>query len=127
MGKITGLGGAFLKVNDPQALADWYQQYLGINFNGGVYTVFPFTDEEDKLTPGYNVFSFFKKDSTYFAPSEKQVMINLRVADLPGLLEELRAKGVTVVGDMMDGEYGKFGWILDLEGNKVELWEPPVD
>ncbi len=126
MGKITGFGGVFIKAADPQALAEWYEQHLGINFNGNVYTGFSFTDEEGKLIPGYNVLSFFKTDTDYFEPSEKQAMLNLRVSDLPALLEKLKGEGVTVVGDMMDEEYGKFGWILDPEGNKVELWEPPV-
>jgi|SRR5688572_12362515 predicted enzyme related to lactoylglutathione lyase len=126
MGKITGLGGVFIKASDPKALADWYQQHLGIDFNGNIYVDFPFADPGGKLTPGYNVLSFFKEDSPYFHPSTKQAMLNLRVADLPGLLEKFRNEGVEIVGDPVDEEYGKFAWILDLEGNKVELWEPPV-
>ena len=78
------------------------------------------------MTSGYNVLSFFKADSNYFDPSDKQVMINLRVNDLFALLDELKEKGVTIVGDPMDEEYGKFGWIMDPEGNKIELWEPPI-
>jgi predicted enzyme related to lactoylglutathione lyase len=124
MAGITGLGGVFIKANDPKALADWYQQYLGINFNGNVYTDFSFTGPDGKVTPGSNVLSFFKADSPYFAPSEKPAMLNLRVNDLMEFLKQLKSKGVTVVGDPLDEEYGKFGWILDLEGNKIELWEP---
>lgn len=120
MGKITGLGGLFLKATDPKALAQWYQQKLGIDFNGSVYTTFPLEGS------GYNVLSFFKSDSDYFKPSEKQAMLNLRVEGLKELLADLSAAGVSVVGDMIDEEYGKFGWILDLEGNKIELWEPPA-
>ncbi len=126
MGKITGLGGVFIKATDPQSLAAWYQQHLGIDFNGNIYVDFPFADKENNLTPGYNVLSFFKEDSPYFHPSSKQAMINLRVMDLFGLLDQLKSNGVEVVGDTVDEEYGKFGWILDLEGNKIELWEPPV-
>ena len=126
MGKITGLGGVFIKANDPKALAEWYQQHLGINFNGNVYTDFPLTDEQGKVLPGSNVLSFFKVDTDYFDPSKKQTMINLRVEGLFELLDKLKAEGVTIVGDPMDEDYGKFGWILDLEGNKIELWEPPA-
>src|SRR5687767_10977129 len=125
MGKIIGLGGVFIKARDPKGLAVWYQEKLGINFDGQVYTGFYFTDETGKVGPGYNVLSFFKQDSDYFSPSEKQLMLNLRVEGLPELLEDLKGKGVTVVGDMADeGDFGKFGWVLDPEGNKIELWEP---
>ena len=125
MGKITGLGGPFIKATDPQALADWYQEKLGIQFNGSTYVVMPFAPagEEPK---GFNIFSFFKSDNDYFSPSSKGTMVNFRVEDLEGLLNDLKAKGVTVVGEMMAEEYGKFGWIMDPDGNKLELWEPPV-
>ena len=125
MKRVTGLGGIFIKTRDPKAMAAWYQEHLGIDFSNQVYVDLPFTDEEGKITPGSNVLSFFKSDSTYFAPSEKQVMINLRVHDLFALLEQLKTEGVTMVGDPMDEVYGKFGWIMDPEGNKIELWEPP--
>ena len=116
----------FIKARDPKALAAWYEEKLGIGFNNTVYADMPFTDADGKITPGSNVLSFFKSDSDYFKPSEKQVMINLRVQGLFALLDELKAKGVTVVGDPMDEAYGKFGWIMDPEGNKIELWEPPA-
>lgn len=124
--QVTGLGGVFIKANDPKALAAWYQKFLGIGFNNNIYVDLPFTDEEGKLTPGYNVLSFFKAGSNYFDPSDKQVMLNLRVHDLFTLLDQLKAEGVTIVGDPLDEEYGKFGWIMDPEGNKIELWEPPI-
>lgn len=126
MGKVTGLGGVFIKANEPQALAAWYQQHLGIDFNGNIYVDFPFAGKENKLTAGYNVLSFFKEDSPYFHPSEKKAMINLRVSDLFGLLDQLKKEGVEIVGEPVDEQYGKFGWILDIEGNKIELWEPPA-
>lgn len=126
MKQVTGLGGVFIKANDPKALAAWYQEFLGIGFNNNSHIDLPFTDGEGKLTPGYNVLSFFKSDSAYFDPSDKQVMLNLRVYDLFALLDQLKAGGVTIVGDPLDEEYGKFGWILDPEDNKIELWEPPV-
>jgi predicted enzyme related to lactoylglutathione lyase len=127
MGKITGLGGVFIKSSDPKALSEWYEQNLGIGFNGSPYTVFPFTDAQNQIQPGYNILSFFKADSPYFEPSEKATMLNLRVNDLHAVLDSLRSKGVTLVGDPIDTEYGKFGWMLDPEGNKIELWEPPVE
>jgi len=126
MQRVIGLGGPFIKANDPKALAAWYEKHLGIAFKGLTYTVWPFEPAEDEeKKPGYNVFTFFKKDSSYFAPSEKQVMINLIVSDLFGLLAVLNEEGVQIVGEPMDEDYGKFGWILDPEGNKIELWEPP--
>lgn len=127
MERVIGLGGPFIKANDPKALAAWYEKHLGIAFNGSVYTVWPFVNEDESKKTGYNVLSFFKNDADYFAPSEKQVMLNFIVKDLFALLAVLKEEGVTIIGEPMDDkDYGKFGWILDLEGNKIELWEPPV-
>ena len=125
MAKITGLGGVFIKSADPKALAAWYQEYLGIDFNGNIYVDFSLADPQGKVLPGSNVLSFFKDDTDYFQPSTKPVMINLRVAGLADLMEKLKQKGVEQVGKPMDEVYGKFAWILDPEGNKIELWEPP--
>jgi len=125
MKKITGLGGVFIKAKDPKTLAAWYQEVLGIGFNNNTYVDMPFTDESGQITPGSNVLSFFKSDAEYFKPSDKQVMLNLRVDDLFSLLDELRNNNITIVGDPVDEEYGKFGWIMDPEGNKIELWQPP--
>jgi predicted enzyme related to lactoylglutathione lyase len=126
MERVIGLGGPFIKANDPKALAAWYEKHLGISFNGTVYTDWPFDNKDGSKKAGNNVLSFFKNDSDYFAPSEKQVMLNFIVKDLFALLAVLKEEGVTIVGDPMDEEYGKFGWILDPEGNKIELWEPPA-
>ena len=126
MGKIIGLGGVFIKASDPKSLADWYQRHLGIDFNGNIYVDFPTADQDGKATAGYNVLSFFKEDSPYFQPSTKHAMLNLRVSGLFNLLERLKNEGVEIIGDPLDEEYGKFGWIVDPEGNKIELWEPPV-
>lgn len=126
MQRVIGLGGPFMKSNDPKALAAWYEKHLGIPFKGLTYTVWPFeTAGEEEKKPGYNVFSFFKKDSDYFDPSQKEVMVNFIVADLFALLPVLKEEGVTIAGEAIDEEYGKFGWIIDPEGNKIELWEPP--
>ena len=126
MERVIGLGGPFIKANDPKAMVAWYEKHLGFSFNGTVYTDWQFTNQDGSKKRGYNVLSFFKNDSDYFAPSEKQVMLNFIVKDLFALLAVLKEEGVTIVGEPMDEEYGKFGWILDPEGNKIELWEPPI-
>lgn len=126
MERVIGLGGPFIKANDPKTLVAWYEKHLGISFNGTVYADWQFTNKDGSKRTGYNILSFFKNESDYFAPSEKQVMINFIVKDLFALLEVLKKEGVQVVGEPMDEEFGKFGWILDPEGNKIELWEPPA-
>ena len=126
MERVIGLGGPFIKAKDPKTLVAWYEKHLGISFNGTVYTDWQFTNKDGSKRAGSNVLSFFKQESDYFAPSEKQVMINFIVRDLFALLAVLKEEGVTIVGEPMDEEYGKFGWIIDPEGNKIELWEPPV-
>ncbi len=125
MQRVIGLGGPFIKAHDPAALAAWYEKHLGIAFNGSTYTVWPFADAEGKAKSGFNIFSFFARDSKYFDPGSGEVMVNFIVEDLSGLLNVLKEEGVTIAGEPIDEEYGKFGWILDPEGNKIELWEPP--
>lgn len=126
MERVIGLGGPFIKAKDPKALAAWYEKHLGVNFSGSTYTTWQFANEDGSPKAGYNVFSFFKDDTDYFAPSQKEVMVNFIVKDLLALMEKLKEEGVTLVGEPMDEEYGKFIWVLDPEGNKIELWEPPV-
>ena len=125
MERVIGLGGLFLKAEDPKALLAWYEKHLGISFKGASYTDWQFESADGSKKPGYNVFSIFKKDSDYFSPSEKQVMINFIVSDLFALVDVLKQEGVTMSGEPMDEEYGKFAWVMDPEGNKIELWEPP--
>ncbi len=125
MKRVIGLGGPFLKANDPKALAAWYEKHLGIGFGGGTYTVWPFADPEGKPNPGFNILSFFPQDTGYFAPATKETMVNFIVEDLQGLFKNLKEEGVTIAGEPVNEEYGKFGWIIDPEGNKIELWEPP--
>jgi len=125
MQRVIGLGGPFIKAKDPKALAAWYEQHLGLPFNGSVYATLPFVNESGNPNKGYNILSFFKADSEYFSPSNKEVMVNLIVADAFGLMAKLKEEGVEIVGEPMDEEYGKFFWIMDPEGNKIELWEPP--
>ncbi len=120
MKRVIGIGGIFFKAKDPKALAEWYQKHLGIDFGGKVYADFQFQQREK----GWIAFSFFEADTNYFAPSKKEFMINLRVENLDELLKVLREEGVHVFDETEEYEFGKFGWILDPEGNKIELWEP---
>jgi len=123
MKRVTGLGGIFFKAKDPKALSEWYRQHLGMDVSewGGV--VFRWADDSPT---GTTIWSPFKGDTDYFAPSPAPFMINFRVADLHALLAALRAEGCDVQDKVDDSEYGKFGWVVDPEGNKVELWEPPA-
>ena len=118
---VTGLGGFFFKSRDPEAIKAWYSTYLGIPTDAYGWT-FRWKDAEGRDCS--TQWSPFQQDTRYFDPSEKQFMMNFRVENLAELLAELSREGVTVVGKMEEYEYGKFGWILDPEGNKIELWEP---
>ena len=119
--RVTGLGGFFFKTKDPKAIKDWYKKHLGLNTDDYGCTFWWKDDEGNKCSTQW---SPFKEDTNYFAPSKKEFMMNFRVENLVELLKELKEEGVTIVGEMEEYEYGKFGWILDAEGNKVELWEP---
>ena len=128
MQRVTGIGGVFIKAKDVKALAAWYDKHLGFSFGENSYVSFRWVNENNPAVPGSTVFSFFKKESKYFDPSASPFMINLRVKDLVALLETLKGEGVEIVGEMTEeGGYGKFGWIMDPEGNKIELWEPVDD
>jgi len=118
MASITGFGGIFLRSDDPKALYQWYEQHLGLVNSGGFY-LFP---PPAQVHP-HVVFALFKQDDAYFPPAQK-AMINLQVDDLDALLDRLIAEGVTVDPDRQSYDFGKFGWITDPEGNRVELWQP---
>ena len=123
MKRTTGLGGIFFKADDPAAMRDWYRSHLGIDSDEwGFSFVWRELDRPEKR--GYTVWGPFSKTTDYFAPSEKPFMMNLRVADMDALLEALRDEGVELVGEPVTEENGKFAWVMDPEGNKVELWEP---
>lgn len=124
MARVTGIGGVFFKSRgDHTALANWYQKHLGIPLEpwGGAVLRWPDDKAEDK---GLTVWSVAKSDTKWFAPSDASFMINYRVDDLDELLTSLRAAGVEVLGGPESAENGKFAWIADPDGNKVELWEP---
>ena len=124
MAKVTGIGGVFLKCRgDATALAAWYQQHLGIELSdfGGAVLRWPDDKADDK---GLTVWALADKDSQWFSPSDSAFMINYRVDNLDELLAQLRAANIDVVGGPESHENGKFAWIMDPDGNKVELWEP---
>jgi len=122
--RVTGLGGFFFKTENPKELKNWYGKHLGLPVDDYGCT-FWWKDKEGNDCS--TQWSPFAKDTTYFKPSEKQFMMNFRVENLVELLAVLKDEGVTVVGNIEEYEYGKFGWILDPEGNKIELWEPKDD
>jgi predicted enzyme related to lactoylglutathione lyase len=127
MQRVTGLGGVFIKAKDPKALCAWYQKHLGIEFNGNTYISFQWVNLNHPTAPGSTVFSFFSENTKYFEPSKASCMINFRVKDLEALIPVLKEEGVQIEGDILKEDYGKFGWIMDPEGNKIELWEPIDD
>jgi predicted enzyme related to lactoylglutathione lyase len=124
MRRVTGIGGVFIKANDPDALRAWYRDHLGVDIQPWGGAVFR-RDAQDTHADGVTAWSIFPADSDYFAPSEARFMINYRVEDLGALLDLLRAEGCQVLDQTQQSEFGRFGWAVDPEGNKVELWEPP--
>jgi predicted enzyme related to lactoylglutathione lyase len=123
MAKVLGLGGVFFKTTDPAKLGQWYKEWLDLP----VEHPYGACLKHDRLpAAGYSVWSPFKRDTTYFAPSEQTFMINLIVDDLDGCLARVREGGAEVMSDVEDSEFGRFGWFIDPEGNKVELWQPPA-
>ncbi len=124
MKRVTGIGGIFFKTQDKAALNAWYERHLGLNLDPSYGTSFEWRQAQDPERKGFTAWSPFPADTDYFAPSQRDFMVNYRVADLEGLLKVLKEEGVEVVDEMQTFEYGKFAHILDLEGNKIELWEP---
>lgn len=123
MKKVTGIGGIFFKCKDPKKVREWYGKHLGINA-GDYGATFEWYEGEDSTKKGQTQWTPFDEKTKYFAPSEKEFMINYRVENLEALVEELKKEGVTIVDKIESYDYGKFVHILDVEGNKIELWEP---
>ena len=119
--RVTGIGGLFFKTKDPKKTKDWYQKHLGFNTDDWGCT---FWWKDNEGNDASTQWSPFKDDTSYFEPSDKPFMFNYRVENLTELLVELKKEGVTIVGEPQEFDYGKFAWILDNEGNKIELWEP---
>lgn len=123
MKRVTGIGGIFFKCKDAAKLRDWYQKHLGLNTNQYGAT-FEWYEGDDSTKKGQTQWSPFNENTKYFEPSTKEFMINYRVQNLEALVEELKKEGVTIVDQIESFDYGKFVHIIDLEGNKIELWEP---
>jgi predicted enzyme related to lactoylglutathione lyase len=125
MRRVTGIGGVFFKAKDPAALCAWYKKHLGIDVQEWGGTAFVWSDEAGNPIQGTTIWSIGSAEGDHFAPSSASFMINYRVSDLDALLQALRDEGCNVLPKSETGEYGKFGWVMDPEGNKVELWQPP--
>ena len=119
MERVLGVGGIFFKARNPHALAEWYATHLGVPFDSG-QTYGTFTAAAGDQT----VWSIFPAETTYFAPSTAPFMLNFRVRDVKAMLAQLRAGGVQVDDRIEEYDYGNFGWVMDPEGNRIELWEP---
>ena len=126
MDRVTGLGGFFFKCADSHSQIDWYRKHLGIPINAdyGGWN-FEWKNAEDGKEKGMTVFSLFPDTTDYFGPSPQRFMFNFRVKDMDALLAALAAEGVKIDPKREDAPYGRFAWIYDPEGNKIELWEPP--
>jgi len=123
MAKVLGIGGVFFKAKDPGKLGAWYAKWLGLEVQpwGGV--VFP---AKGLPASGYSVWTPFEEKTPYFGPSKKPFMVNFMVDDVEGMLKKLARSGAKVVPKREESEFGRFGWFIDPEGNKVELWQPPA-
>jgi predicted enzyme related to lactoylglutathione lyase len=118
---ITGIGGVFFKARDPHALSAWYKEHLGIPFGEHGFTTFRWAEDSPN---GSTTVAIFPADTDYFAPGDASFMLNLRVDDLDALLDRLRSLGDPVDARVMEEANGRFGWVVDPEGNRIELWEP---
>jgi predicted enzyme related to lactoylglutathione lyase len=123
MKKVTGIGGIFFKCKEPNKIKEWYKTHLGLDTDK-YGTTFEWRQADDTTKKGFTQWSPFAETTKYFAPSTKEFMINYRVENLEELVEELKKEGVTITDKIETVEYGKFVHILDIEGNKIELWEP---
>jgi predicted enzyme related to lactoylglutathione lyase len=124
MARVRGIGGIFFKSKNAVALRTWYARHLGIDA-GEDGKMFHWRDKEDPEREDFTVWAIFLASTKYFEPSQSPMMLNYIVDDLRATLEALRAEGVTVDDKVDEFDYGKFGWIMDPDGNRIELWEPP--
>jgi predicted enzyme related to lactoylglutathione lyase len=130
--RVVGIGGIFFKARNPEKLSGWYRDHLGMSINGtmATFTWNP-TGRSGRNKTGYTVWSIFPSGSDYFSgkkgsPGTQRFMINYRVGNLRALLKKLKSEGVKVDEKVEEYDYGKFGWVTDPEGNRIELWEPSV-
>ena len=124
--RVTGFGGLFFKAKDSDGLSAWYRDRLGLPIEEWGGCVFPWRDDADPKKKGQTVWSIFDAKTPYFSPSRKGFMMNFRVDDLDRVLKELEAEGAKISAASEESEFGKFGWVMDPEGNKIELWQPPA-
>lgn len=125
MKRVTGIGGIFFKADNPRELYKWYEEHLGIQrTHDGSGAIFPWRDAQDN-SDAMTVWSIFPRDTQYLGAGTAPFMINYRVDDLDALLEQLKKEGVETDPRREDYAYGRFAWITDPEGNRIELWEPP--
>ena len=125
MKRVTGIGGIFFKAKDAPALQAWYKRHLGVDVQDWGGSVFNWADADGKPTVGTTTWSIGPEDGDQFAPSKSSFMVNYRVDDLSALVATLKEEGCNVLDQVDDSEYGKFAWVIDPEGNKAELWQPP--
>ena len=125
MRRVTGIGGVFFHAKDPVALRAWYKEHLGIDVQAWGGAAFEWVDSAGSPTRGSTAWLIDAAGNDHFAPSSAPFMINYRVENLETLLQALRAEGCNVLEKTEDSEFGNFGWVVDPEGNKVELWQPP--
>lgn len=126
MTRVTGIGGIFFNSANPVELRAWYKEHLGIDVQPWGGAAFTWTDAEGKPVGGTTIWNVGDASKSYFAPSTSTFMVNYRVADVHALVKALKEEGCNVLDKIEDSEYGKFAWVIDPDGNKVELWEPPA-
>jgi catechol 2,3-dioxygenase-like lactoylglutathione lyase family enzyme len=125
MAKVIGIGGVFFKSDDPDRLYAWYEKHLGLCRNPGGPVIFPWQRADEPHRAGMTVWSLFPRGSDYFGRTNVPFMVNYIVDDLDGMLADLRAAGAAVDDRREDSEYGRFAWVTDPDGNRLELWQPP--
>lgn len=125
MKRVTGIGGIFFRSKDPAASKTWYRDRLGIPVGEDGHAMFLWRENDEPGRTGATIWAPFEADTDYFGESGQQLMVNYRVDDLDALLGQLQREGVEIVSHREEHDFGKFAWIVDPDGNRVELWEPP--
>lgn len=126
MRRVTGIGGVFFKARNAPMLREWYKQHLGVDVQVWGGAAFDWTDADGKPVGGTTAWCIHPEETSQFAPSSAPFMVNYRVADVRALVAALKAEGCNVLDKLEESEYGVFAWVVDPEGNKVELWQPPA-
>ena len=127
MRRVTGIGGVFMKARDPEGLREWYRRHLGLQLESWGGAILPWSPPEPGQPDGVTIWAVFPDTAEYFAPSTARFMVNYRVSDLAAVLEALRSEGCAVDDRTEQTEQGRFGWVMEPEGNRLELWEPPSE